>query len=244
MVAVHAPSDVIPKESLRAYALESNSFPRSGKSTKDNNSCLNNLPAEKLLRLHKLGVFRVEPFVFKTPPRTAFLKLSVQIRGKGTARIGGLRLTHSQLGLPVELANGGLESGMLGWSQDRENGSTVYLEKLASWQQGLQPSGVTPSGASLADDLQCICISNEEVKGLTILHYGETIPVYEGDHYSVQTVLSLEAPLGEGICIGVHFLNAAGQPLGTELLSRFLIGRHLPIGPSCWRLRERTPICI
>lgn len=49
--------------------------------------------------LHKLGVFRVEPFVFKTPPRTAFLKLSVQIRGKGTARIGGLRLTHSQLGL-------------------------------------------------------------------------------------------------------------------------------------------------
>ncbi|MEK3739862.1 heparinase II/III family protein [Paenibacillus sp. FSL H7-0941] len=169
--------------------------------------------------LHKLGVFRVEPFVFKTPPRTAFLKLSVQIRGKGTARIGGLRLTHSQLGLPVELANGGLESGMLGWSQDRENGSTVYLEKLASWQQGLQPSGVTPSGASLADDLQCICISNEEVKGLTILHYGETIPVYEGNHYSVQTALSLEALLGEGICIGVHFLNAAGQPLGTELLS-------------------------
>lgn len=78
---------------------------------------------------------------------------------------------------------------------------------------------MTPSGASLADDLQCICISNEEVKGLTILHYGETIPVYEGDHYSVQTALSLEAPLDEGICIGVHFLNAAGQPLGTEQLS-------------------------
>ncbi|WP_159067809.1 hypothetical protein, partial [Paenibacillus ihuae] len=65
--------------------------------------------------LHRLGVFRVEPFVFKVPAGAAYLKLAVQVQGRGIARIGGVRLTHSQLGLPVVLLNGGFGQGLAGW---------------------------------------------------------------------------------------------------------------------------------
>ncbi|MHA6531812.1 heparinase II/III domain-containing protein [Paenibacillus sp. BAC0078] len=169
--------------------------------------------------LHGLGAFRVEPFVFEIPSEASFLKLAVQIQGRGEARIGGLSLTHSQLGLPVALTNGNLQYALTGWCQEPGSGSRVYLEQMAGGQHGLQPSGVTPSGAAPADDLQCIYISNEEETGLTVLRYEEIIPVREGDHYSMQTALSLEAPLSGGIYAEVRFLNADRHPLGQALLS-------------------------
>ncbi|MNO28733.1 Heparinase II/III-like protein [compost metagenome] len=169
--------------------------------------------------LHRLGAFRVEPFVFEVPAGAAFLKLAVQIQGRGEARIGGLRLTHSQIGLPVVLVNSGLEYALSGWCQEPGSNSKVCLERMAGVQHGLQPSGVTPAGTAPADDLQCVRISNEEEQGLTVLRYEEAIPVHEGDHYSMQTALSLEAPLTGGIRAEVRFLDAAKQPLGPELLS-------------------------
>lgn len=52
---------------------------------------------EAAVPLSGLGVFRVEPFVFKVPAGAAFLKLAVHVRGQGVARTCGVRLTHSQL---------------------------------------------------------------------------------------------------------------------------------------------------
>ncbi|MGN7762274.1 heparinase II/III domain-containing protein [Paenibacillus sp. 22594] len=169
--------------------------------------------------LHRLGAFRVEPFVFEIPSGAAFLKLAIQIRGQGIARIGGLRLTHSQLGLPIALANGGLQYALSGWCQEPGSGSTAYLEQMPGGRSGLQPSGVTPAGSIPDEDMQCIRISNTEESEMTVLRYEELIPVREGDHYSMQTALSLEAPLSGGIRAEVRFLNAAKQPLGPELLS-------------------------
>ncbi|WP_228745094.1 heparinase II/III family protein [Paenibacillus sp. S150] len=168
--------------------------------------------------LHRLGAFRVEPFVFEIPSGAAFLKLAVQVHGRGIARIGGLSLTHSQLGLPVALTNGSLDYAMAGWCREPGSGK-VCMEKLSGMQHGLQPSGVTPGGSAPADDLRCIRISNGKETDLTVLRYEENLPVREGDHYSMQTALSLEAPLTGGICAEARFLNAAGQPLGPVLLS-------------------------
>ncbi|OKP83117.1 hypothetical protein [Paenibacillus sp. P32E] len=139
--------------------------------------------------------------------------------GGAGARIGGLRLTHSQLGLPIALANGGLQHALSGWCQEPGSGSNVYLEQMPGGRSGLQPSGVTPAGSVPDEDVQCIRISNTAESEMTVLRYEELIPVREGDHYSMQTALSLEAPLSGGIRAEVRFLNAAKQPLGPELLS-------------------------
>ncbi|MNC03630.1 Heparinase II/III-like protein [compost metagenome] len=176
--------------------------------------------------LHRLGVFRVEPFVFKAPAGAAMLKLSVHIRGRGVARIGGIRLTHSQLGLPVTLQNGSLRQGLDGWTQEPGIGSNIRLEQLPGGGSGLQPSGVTPADGAAEEEVRCVRIRNEAEDSLAVLRYEELLPVSAGDHYGIQTELSLESPLvNGGIAAGVMFIDAAGQPLGAELLSP-LFNRH------------------
>ncbi|CAH1210335.1 hypothetical protein PAECIP111892_03467 [Paenibacillus auburnensis] len=178
--------------------------------------------------LHRLGVFRVEPFVFKVPAGAAYLKLAIQVQGRGIARIGGVRLTHSQLGLPVVLLNGGFGQGLAGWAQEPGSGSTIQLEQLAGGGSGLQPSGVTPSGGAAKENVQCVRISNPTEEVRTTLGYEEHLPVQAGDYYGIQTELSLEAPLaGGGVCTGVIFLDAAGRLLGPVQLSPLFNRRTL-----------------
>lgn len=172
---------------------------------------------EEAVPLSRLGVFRVEPFIFKVPAQAACLQLSVQVRGQGVARIGGVQLTHSQLGLPVTLINGSFRQALKGWTQGPGSGSRVALERLAGGGSGLQPSGVTPAGGAQEEDVFCVRVSNEAEEGMTVLRYEERLPVTAGDYYGIQTELSLEAPLGSGgVCTGVTFLDEDGQPLGPE----------------------------
>ncbi|OKP76641.1 hypothetical protein A3844_30705 [Paenibacillus helianthi] len=135
--------------------------------------------------------------------------------GGAGARIGGLRLTHSQLGLPIALANGGLQYALSGWCQEPGSGSNVYLEQMPGGRSGLQPSGVTPAGSVPDEDVQCIRISNTAESEMTVLRYEELIPVREGDHYSMQTALSLEAPLSGGIRAECPFPECCEAAAGT-----------------------------
>lgn len=172
---------------------------------------------EAAVPLSGLGAFRVEPFVFKVPDGTAFLKLAVQVQGRGVARIGGVRLTHSQLGLPVALINGDFRQALKGWTQEPGSGSRVALEQLAGGGSGLQPSGITPAGGEPEEEVRCVRISNEAEDGITVLRYEERLPVTAGDYYGIQTELCLEAPLDNGgIRTGVTFLDEDGLPLGPE----------------------------
>lgn len=170
--------------------------------------------------LRLLGVFRVEPFVFKVPSGAAFLKLAVQVRGQGVARISGVQLTHSQLGLPVVLRNGTFSQGLTGWSQEPGSGSALALEQPAGGGSGLQPSGVTPAGVAPESGMPCIRITHKTEAALTVLRYEERLPVCAGDYYGIQTELSLDAPLADGgVCATASFLDDAGQPFGPELRS-------------------------
>jgi hypothetical protein len=172
---------------------------------------------EEAAPLNRLGVFRVEPFVFKVPAQAACLQLSVQVRGQGVARIGGVRLTHSQLGLPVALDNGSFLQALKGWTEEPGTGSTIRLEQPAGGGSGLQPSGVTPAGAAPEEEVLCVRITNEAEEGITVLRCEERLSVTAGDYYGIQTELSLENPLGNGgVCTGVTFLDEDGQPLGPE----------------------------
>ncbi|MEK4061358.1 MULTISPECIES: heparinase II/III domain-containing protein [unclassified Paenibacillus] len=175
---------------------------------------------EAAVPLSGLGVFRVEPFVFKVPAGAAFLKLAVHVRGQGVARTCGVRLTHSQLGLPVALINGSFGEALNSWTQMPGSGSTIVLEQLSGSGSGLQPSGVTPAGDVPEDPVRSVRISNTAEAEWTVLRYEELLPVCAGDFYGIQTELSLEAPLvNGGIYTGVTFLDSAGQPLGLERLS-------------------------
>ncbi|UQZ34014.1 hypothetical protein C2I18_11025 [Paenibacillus sp. PK3_47] len=174
---------------------------------------------ESAAPLHRLGDFRVEPFVFSVPPGAASVQMAVHVTGQGAARIGGVSLTHSQLGMPVRLHNGSFQQALAGWTREAGSGSLFHLEPMTAGRGGLQPSGVTPAEGAAEQEAQCVWISHETDGGRTVLRYGETLPVQPGEHYSMQTAVSLEAPLSGGICAGIIFLDAAGRPLGTELIS-------------------------
>lgn len=174
---------------------------------------------ESAAPLHRLGDFRVEPFVFSVPSGAVSLQMAVHVKGRGAARIGGISLTHSQLGMPVKLANGSFGQTLTGWTRETGSGGLLHLEQMSAGRGGLQPSGVTPAEGAAEQEAQCVWISHESDAGWTVLRYGDTLPVQPGDHYSLQTAVSLEAPLSGGICAGVTFLDAAGQPLGAELIS-------------------------
>ncbi|WP_151733558.1 heparinase II/III domain-containing protein [Paenibacillus tengchongensis] len=168
--------------------------------------------------LHRLGAYRVEPFVFRTPADAAYVRLAVLIQGEGEARIGGLTFQHSGLGLPVKLANGSFTDGLEGWQAEAGEGSLVCLEGMAPGQEALVASGANPAAQTAADaEPHCVFIANRRPADVTALRYEQAVPVRPGEHYSVQTALSLDAPLSGGIWAEVTFLDPAGQPLGTAL---------------------------
>ncbi|WP_162551142.1 heparinase II/III domain-containing protein [Paenibacillus tepidiphilus] len=171
--------------------------------------------------LDQLGAYRVEPFVFRTPPEAAIVRLAVLVQGSGEARIGGLTFHHSQLGLPVKLENGSFTAGLEGWHTEPGAGSRVCLEAMAPGQEALVASGVnTAADARGASDPRCIFVLNPGPLCSTVLRYNEAVPVRPGEHYSVQTALSLGAPLSGGVCAEVIFLDAAEQVLGQALQSK------------------------
>ncbi|MBT2291330.1 heparinase II/III family protein [Paenibacillus albidus] len=170
--------------------------------------------------LEALGAFRVDPFVFETPPGTAYVRLRVHIQGAGEARIGGIKLSHSQQGLPVVLQGASFEQGLAGWVLEADTQAEVQLLPLTAGLAALQPSGATPpASGGEAPAAQCLLIRHPAEAADTLLHFGAAVPARAGEHYAVQTALSLAAPLSGGIRAGVTFLNEAEQPLGDVLYS-------------------------
>lgn len=167
--------------------------------------------------LDRLAPFRVEPLIFQTPPETAFIRVAVRLHGQGTACIGGISLTRSQIGLPVPLANGAFADGLSGWSVETAGG-TAALQRIDAEQKVLSVPGVTPAPERKTEGAAAYClrVEHESEEALTELRYAKAIPVQGGNYYSLQTELSLEAPLaGTGpAALQRHGLALAGHSIG------------------------------
>lgn len=173
--------------------------------------------------LEEQANFRTYPFVFKVPKGVRHALISIHVAGKGIARISGMRLTHSQRGLPMELENANFAQDLAYWEAEVAEGSELQLLPLPLGAAALQPSGVTTasgvdamaSGVDTAAKAQCVCITNAVSDADTVLHYSAPIPARAGEHYSVQITLSLEAPLTVGVYTEVRFRGNEG-PLVRE----------------------------
>lgn len=175
---------------------------------------------EDAVPLLELGAYRSHPFVFQTPQKAGFLRVSVHIEGRGEARIGGIKLTHSQRGMPVDLPGGSFEQGLTHWLVESAAGSQIQLEPFTAGQAALQPSGATPAASdNRAAAAQCLYIRQPSSESKTVLHYLTPLPVQPGEYYSIQTALSLPSPLSKGIHSEARFLDEAQQPLTGNLLS-------------------------
>lgn len=175
---------------------------------------------------------RTQPFVFRVPEGALYLKISIHVAGQGSARIRELRVTHSQRGLPVQLGNANFAQGLACWRANVKEGSRLELQPVPANAAALQPSGVTPASGTEANhsaaQAQMVRIVNTLEEADTVLHYETPIPVREGDHYSVQVTLGLEAPLTVGVYTEVRFCDGEGNPLGDASLSSPPFNRATP----------------
>lgn len=170
--------------------------------------------------LQEQANFRMDPFIFKVPEGGEHVLISIRIAGQGTARISEMKLTHSERGLPVGLANANFAQDFAHWHVEVDEWNRLTLHPLSSSATALQLSGATPSNrADTTVKVQCVCITNTVEAADTVLHYNTPISVREGEYYSVQITLSLEAPLTVGVYTEVHFRDFENQVVGVALSS-------------------------
>ncbi|BFT74115.1 heparinase II/III family protein [Paenibacillus sp. P36] len=153
---------------------------------------------ELSLPIQRISAFRTVPFVFRTPENAAYLKFALHIRGKGEVWINQVQLTHSEKGLPIPLANGRFDHGLLGWAASPYSfTSSTSLESSESPGQG-----------------QCLHVKNLSNNDHMRLSITDSIPVHAKEHYSIQTNLRLDQHFSDdGVTIEVKFQDAAGQPV-------------------------------
>lgn len=153
---------------------------------------------ESSLPIQRISAFRTNPFVFRTPEKAAYMRLTFYIRGKGEVWIRKVQLTHSERGLPIPIENGSFDQGLTGWKATPSSSSSSVT---------LQPS----EDPRLR---QCLHVKNMSDDDLTLLAITEPIPVCGQEHYSLQTTLRLDELFSEeGIYAEVRFLNTDGQPM-------------------------------
>lgn len=192
---------------------------------------------EQAAPLPRLGSYRTEPWVFLTPSEAASMTFSIRIEGDGEVRIAHAALTRSQRGLPVPLQNGAFAEGLEGWSVERAGGRAELVLYEGDGPPP-PPSGATPppdaggtagnpGGAPPAG--RVLRIRGGGPAGDARVDYMRRVPVYGGEHYSLQTALRLDAPLAGGVGFEAVFYSADGRQIGTAASSP-LFNRPTPTG--------------